>query len=78
MTGHDGLKYAGLFDTRQHLGAKHFRQGLMIKQIASFFVAPPPPFLIKRGGGHQEMHMRMEVQPATMRMQHGHRTGGAP
>lgn len=67
-----------LLDPFQHLGAEHFRQRLVIKQIPTVFVAQQTLFFVERGSGHHQMHMRMEIQPTVVSMQYRHRAGGAP
>jgi hypothetical protein len=66
-----------LFDYLQHLGAKYFRQCGVAEQIVAILVAPPPLFFVECGSRHYQMHMRMVVQPAIVRVQHDNRTGGA-
>ena len=68
---------SGLFDARLHFGAEYFRQCFVFKQLTAVFVAPQPPFVVKRGGWHHQMHMRVIIQPTVVGVQHGHSAGGA-
>ncbi len=68
---------AGMRHGIHHLGAKHLSQGFFGKQILALLGAPALVAQIDRPGRHHQMHMRMEIQPPVMGVQHRHGAGMA-
>ena len=65
---------AGRLDGPQHLCAEDLGQRFLVEQVGAVLAAPlaspAPPFCIDRGGGNDEMDMRVEVEAARVRVQH--------
>jgi len=69
-----GRMEAGLRERRQQLGAKHLGERLVAEEIAGLR-PPAPASCIQARAGHDQMHMRMQVEPARVGVQHRHRPG---
>lgn len=64
----------GLPDAFEHLGTEHFGQCLVTEQVLALFAAPTALLFVDGTRRHHQMHVRMIIESARMRVQYRDRT----
>ena len=59
----------GLPDAFEHLGTKYFGKCRVVEQVLALFAAPAALFFVDGTRRHHQMHVRVVVEPTSMRVQ---------